>query len=297
MGTGINFLREPLLHFLFIGAALFFVFYTTQDRSNFNQSKDIIVISPSDINRLAYLFEKTWQRPPNDQELRGIVNENLKEEVLYREALKLGLDKDDTVVRRRMRQKMEFIIDDISEQTEPTNEQLEEFLKNHKDKFRVESQISFQQLFFKADRGPDKLKERINDIKNKLNKETILLQDAESLANTTILPRAIKLATLSEIDNQFGRGFASQLSDLDQGQWIGPIKSEFGFHLVLTEEKVEEYIPKLSEIRRAVEREWQYLLKKDLEKKYFQDKFDQYTVDIRWPNDPDSKQSLADKYK
>ncbi|TDI71132.1 MAG: peptidyl-prolyl cis-trans isomerase, partial [Bacteroidetes bacterium] len=92
MGLGNKFLREPLLHFLLIGAALFAVYYITRDKSYSDKSKDIIVISSSDINRLAYFFEKTWRRPPNDKELRGIVDDYLEEEVLYREALRLGLD-------------------------------------------------------------------------------------------------------------------------------------------------------------------------------------------------------------
>jgi len=292
MGPVIKLLREPLLHFLLIGAALFFIYYTTADRSNFNQSKDIIVISPSDIDRLAYLFEKTWQRPPNDKELRGIVDDYLEEEVLYREALRLGLDKDDTVVRRRMRQKMEFLVNDISEQTEPTEKQLEEFLNNHKEKYRVDPTISFQHIYFKPDKDTEKTKKRINDIKNKLYQQTTSLKDTQNIGDATMLPIELKQATLSEIDNQFGKGFGAKLSELDQKKWQGPIESAYGFHLIFLEEKTEGYVPNLSEIRNDVERDWQYALKKDLEQQYFKKKLVQYQVQIQWP---DSNDSIADK--
>lgn len=292
MGTGINFLREPLLHFLFIGAALFFVFYTTQDRSNFNQSKDIIVISPSDIDRLAYFFEKTWRRPPNDKELRGIVDDYLEEEVLYREALRLGLDKDDTVVRRRMRQKMEFFVNDISEQTEPTTQQLEEFLNNNKENYRVEPAISFQQIYFKPDKDTEKTEKRINNIKNKLYQQTTSVEDSQNIGDATILPFEFKQTTLSEIDNQFGKWFGAKFSELDELKWQGPIESAYGFHLIFIEEKTEEYIPKLSEIRNEVQRDWKYSLNKDLEQEYFRIKLDQYKVQIQWP---DRNESIADK--
>jgi hypothetical protein len=291
MALGIKLLREPLLHFLLIGAALFFIYHLTTDRSNFNQSKDIIVISLSDIDRLSYLFEKTWKRPPNDKELKGLVDDYLEEEVLYREAMKLGLDRDDTVVRRRMRQKMEFFVNDLTEQTKPSEQQLEEFLQKNKDNYRSESALSFKHLFFKRD-DSELTKNRINEITNKLNHQSI--QDTSSMGDTTILPYELTGASLSEIDNHFGKGFGDKLSILDQNRWEGPIESAYGFHYIYVVEKTEGYDPKLSEVRDEVERDWKYTLQKELEQEYFRKKIDHYDVQIQWP---DRAENMADQDK
>ena len=276
-------LREPLLHFLLIGAALFFIYYTTVDERRSNSTGDIIVITSSDIKRLSYLFKKTWSRPPNDDELRGVVDDYIEEEVLYREALKLGLDKNDTIVRRRMRQKIEFFVNDVSEQTEPTEKQLLEFLDKNRDKFSTESRLSFKQIYFKQDKDTEKTDKRIIDIKNKLQQQPTSIEDTLNIGDATILPNELKQATLSEIDNQFGKGFGTSLSKLDKTKWEGPVESAYGYHLIFIDEFVESYIPQLSEIRKEVERDWQYSLKKELEKEYFKKKLDQYQVQIQWP--------------
>ena len=275
-------LREPLLHFLLIGAALFFIYYATVNERISNSTGDVIVITSPDIERLAYLFEKTWNRPPNDDELRGVVDDYIEEEVLYREALKLGLDKNDTIVRRRMRQKMEFFINDLSEQTEPTEKQLLEFLDKNKDKFSTESRLSFKQIYFKQDKDTEKTNKRISDIKNKLQQQPTSIEDSLNIGDATILPNELRQATLSEIDNQFGKGFGARLSKLDKTKWEGPVESTYGFHLIFIDEFVEGHIPQLSEIRKEVERDWQYSLKKDLEQEYFKKKIDQYQVQILW---------------
>jgi len=287
-------LREPLLHFILVGAALFLIFYITVDRSNFNQSKDIIVISTSDIDRLSYLFEKTWSRQPNDSELRGIVDGYLEEEVLYREAIMLGLDKDDTVVRRRMRQKMEFFVNDLTEQTEPTEKQLKEYLVKNKDKYRTESRLSFKQIFFKPDKDSEDISNRIINIKDNLNQQSKSSKYTKNIGDATMLPVELEKTSISEIDSQFGRRFSDKLSELDQNRWEGPIESAYGFHLIFLEEKTEGYDPGLSEIHSEVERDWKYSLQKELEQEYFRKKLDQYQVQIKWP-DKTSNESMADK--
>lgn len=276
-------LKEPLLHFIAVGAALFFIYYATAYRPDINKSGDIIVISSSDIERLAYLFEKTWQRPPNNKELKGLVDDYLEEEVLYREAMKLGLDKDDTVVRRRMRQKMEFFVNDLTQQTAPTEKQLKEFLQKNKDKYRTESRLSFKQIFFKPDKESENRSNRIINLREKLNKKQNSIQNTTDLGDATILPVNLEMVTVSEVDNQFGKGFGYKLYELAPNRWEGPVESAYGYHLIFIEEKTEGEDPKLSEIRSEVERDWKYSLQKELEQEYLKKKLDEYNVQIQWP--------------
>ena len=134
-----NVLREPLFHFLLIGALLFVVFGLRQGPAT--ESADRIVVDAGQIEQLAAQFRRTWMRPPTAQELEGLVESQIRDEVYYREALALGLDKDDPVMRRRMRQKLEFIFEDLTAET-PTEEQLATYLAENADYFRIEPRIS-----------------------------------------------------------------------------------------------------------------------------------------------------------
>ena len=120
-------LQEPLLHFLLIGAALFALFYQVAEPESVSDNR--IVISEADIDRMITLFERKLQRLPTQQELNGLVEAQIREEILYREALAMGLDQDDTIVRRRMAQKVEFMFNDLADAAEPTDEELQRFLE------------------------------------------------------------------------------------------------------------------------------------------------------------------------
>ena len=143
-------LREPLLHFGVLGAGLFLLFGLIGEPAD--QRSDSIVITEAKIENLAELFERTWRRPPTPAELDGLIEDHIKEEIFYREALALGLDRDDTVIRRQLRLKMQFISEDFAPQTEPTEDELRAFLAEHADRFRSPSRISFTQVYLSPDR-------------------------------------------------------------------------------------------------------------------------------------------------
>jgi hypothetical protein len=145
-----KFLREPLVHFLLLGAMLFGVFALRGDRSS--AQTDQIVVTPGHIEHLTLSFTRTWQRPPTAQELAGLIEDYIREEVLYREALAMGLDRDDTIVRRRLRQKLEFLTEETTEMAPPSEAELQAFLQQHIDAFRVEPRLAFQHIYLS--RGP-----------------------------------------------------------------------------------------------------------------------------------------------
>src|SRR5512140_853104 len=139
-------LKEPLLHFLLLGAGLFLAYRLTPRTAGSGESGQVLV-TQGQIEHLAAGFAKTWQRPPTPQELAGLVRDRVREEVYCREAFAMGLDKDDTVIRRRLRQKMEFVSDDIAAQAEPSDAELTVYLQTHPDAFRVPPQFTFHQVY------------------------------------------------------------------------------------------------------------------------------------------------------
>ena len=152
--SGAAWLREPLLHFLLVGAALFLLFHFLSGGRS--EAPREIVVGEARVEALAENFAKTWMRPPTAQELKGLADDYVAEEVYYREAIAMGLDRDDTVIRRRLRQKMEFISEDLASAVQPTDAQLQEYLERHADKFVRASRLTFQQVFFSGEkRGQD----------------------------------------------------------------------------------------------------------------------------------------------
>lgn len=247
-------LREPLLHFLLIGTALF-VLYGVVNRGGTGAPREIVV-SEARVAALAENFATVWMRPPTPVELKGLVDDYVAEEVYYREAIAMGLDQDDTVIRRRLRQKMEFISDGIADAAEPTDPQLQGFLEQHAAKFTRPDELTFRQVYLNAGRrgataraDAEKLLARLQS-----SRDDVGFADA---GDATLLPAAMASVSPQEIVNTFGKEFAAQLDEAPVGQWAGPIESSFGLHLVRVDARVAGQAPTLAEIRPTVLREWQ----------------------------------------
>ena len=249
--------REPLVHFLLIGFALFLFYGLTNEQGS--EAPNRIVVNSGQVEQLAVNFKRTWMRPATEDELTALVENHVREEVFYREALAMGLDQNDPLVRRRMRMKLEFILEDLSSQN-VTDEVLTAFLEKHPDKFRSEAQLSFQQVYL----NPDKRKDLDSDAKKllaRLNSGT----SSESVGDPTLVPFDYNLATQSEIARSFGERFAEDVIKLQPADWMGPIYSAYGGHLLKVSERIEASLPELADIRALVERE--YLVQKRKEQK------------------------------
>ncbi|MGB0058370.1 MAG: peptidylprolyl isomerase [Methyloceanibacter sp.] len=239
--------REPLLHFLVIGGLLFV--FSGRGGSSPPAAGSDIVLTAADIERIAAGFAKTWQRPPSEDELKGAINDDIREEVLYRTGLSLGLDKEDTIVRRRIRQKMEFFLEDTV--GEPDDAELRRFFDSNADKFRIEPRISFRQIFLSTKRDNPK-----GDAEAMLPQLVALGPNAQGSGDPLILPESFGSTPFSQIDAQFGGGFARALLQTEPGHWAGPIKSAYGFHLVLVTAVETSRLPSFNDVRDAVQREW-----------------------------------------
>jgi hypothetical protein len=240
--------REPLVHFVLIGAAVFGLYALIGGE----EPRDKILVTEGRMQQLAEVFTKTWQRPPTTEELRGLVESYVKEEIYYREALELGLDRDDTLIRRRMQQKLEFLTEPAEELLRADDTTLEAYRHANKAAFRVEPRVAFEQVLFKPRKSALERSKRALET----------LQAAEpgdipsGVGDPTLLPQSTSLSPLGVIAQSFGAAFAANLSDLREHEWAGPIESPYGLHLVRVTARVEGHDPDLAEIRDAVEQKW-----------------------------------------
>ena len=239
-------MREPLLHFLLAGAGLFLLFNVVSEPEMTGDEQ--IIVSSGQIEHLVTLFVKTRVRPPSEAELRGLIDNFILEEVLYREATAIGLDKDDTIIRRRLKQKMEFLVDDFSA-AEPTDEELQQFLDADPDRFQTDARISFEHVYL-----IDSSLEAANTVLVALQKNEPVKTD-NALASG-LLPGHFEDASASSITSQFGASFKDNLFALEPGHWTGPVESPFGLHLIRIDQIVEARVPALAEIRSVVQRDW-----------------------------------------
>ena len=281
-------LKDPLLHFLLLGAAVFVLFqWFANPSSDRDQTRDI-VITAGRIQALSQSFEKVWQRAPTEAELDGLVQEHIREEVLYREALAMGLDRDDTIVRRRLRQKMEFLSEDLVRLEEPEDVELQAFLTAHAERFRLESRFSFRQVYVNAnDRGASAEADALALL------ETLQAHngDAAHIGDRLMIPHHFDNEPEREVARALGTQFLQALHDIPLGSWQGPIVSGFGLHLVHLSHRTESTVPALAEVRDAVLREWSAAKRKQANEAFYDTLRSRYTVTIDGSTTPTSPQA------
>lgn len=272
-------IREPLIHFLFLGAALFGLYAALNP--NPASSQDDVVVTAGQIENLASTFEKLWQRPPTEAELKGQIDEFVKEEILSREAIALGLDRNDTVIRRRLQQKMEFIAEDFSTANEPTDTELANYLATHPDVFREEQRFSFRQVFLSRDKRGDRLEADATGLLKQLRQGAAA--ELRTLGDTSLLPSEFIDEPERGVASQFGEGFAAALIGMKPGQWSGPIESGYGVHLVFLMSHTEGRLPELDDIRDQVARELLNDRRLAANREFFDALLTKYRVTIAWP--------------
>jgi hypothetical protein len=282
-----RFAREPLVHFLLLGGLLFGGYYFFNDEPQISEQKRI-AISEAQVTSLAATFQRTWLRPPTHEELVGLVQDSIKEEILYREALALGLDRDDLVIRRRMRQKMEFLNTDLLEPEPPTEAELQAYLDAHRDRFRIAERFSLIQVYMKGDR-----QEQATALLQQLTGHSPSEVDLTQLGDASLLPGAMRQADRHELGRVFGNDFAAIVPDVPLGRWSGPYASPYGLHLVYVSERLPAREPALGEVRSEVEREWLAERQREANARFYQALRARYTVEVAYPQTPARNDVLA----
>jgi hypothetical protein len=273
-------LREPLIHFLLLGGLLFAAYHAfggSRDRA-----PETIVVTQGQIGALATGFTRTWQRPPSQSELEGLVDDYVRQEVYAREARVLGLDRDDIVINRRLRQKLEFVTGDVAAQAQPTEAQLRAYLEAHPDAFKAPPRITFSQVFLNRDRRRDTLMHDVREALAQLRRAGVDA-DPSAFGDATLLERKFEQAPVPAIAAQFGNAFAARLGQLPLGGWEGPVESEFGVHLVVVRERAPGSTPSFDQIRNDVAREWANARREEAASAFYRELLKRYTVTIEAP--------------
>lgn len=269
-------LKEPLAHFLVLALAIF-ALYGALNRSDAPRA-DEIVVTGGKIEQLAGLFAKTWQRPPTASEIKGLIDDHVKEEILYREALGLGLDKDDTVIRRRLRLKMEFLSQAQSESAAPSEAELEAFLKGNPDRFRIDPMLAFRQIFLSPERRGETIEQDLASVLEVLRAKPGT--DPATLGDPTILPPELPPTRKISIGQIFGTSFAEAVARTPPGAWTGPVKSSFGLHAVHVGESRPGRPATLDEARDSVAQEWANERRRQIEEAQLAERLKRYRVRI-----------------
>lgn len=262
-------LREPLVHFL-IGGALVFAFFTWRGEAVDPESRSITVTVDT-AGQLAARFEQTMQRAPTPAEMDGIIRDYIREEVYYREAIRLGLDADDSVIRRRLRSKMEYLARAEAEAAKPDDTTLQAWLDRNAARYSADARTSFDQVFLGDGDGAAALRALKSG------------GDWQNLGKPISLPRSLDAADKAEIARTFGEEFAATLAKQKQGDWSGPVRSGFGQHLVRIRKVEVPQQPKLADIRQRVENDWRAGTAASREAKAYQALLDGYTITIEKP--------------
>jgi len=254
-----------LLQFLVLGAALFGLYHLVDKKRA--EAPPKIVLSSARIANLADGFARTWQRRPGKEELQGLIDDYIRDEVFYREGKAAGLDRDDVIIRRRVRQKMEFLAEDISA-TEPTEAQLAAHLASNPERFRTEDRLTFRQIFLSATRRAGTIDGDIKQIAAVLASADAA-PDAAALGDPFLPGDEFQTVSRTDIASTFGDGFARQILAVETGHWQGPIASGFGQHFVFISERKKGSLPPLDVIRQAVTREWANARRLEAEQKLY----------------------------
>lgn len=274
-------LTEPLLHFALLGASLFGL-YSLRNPGSGSSARQIVVTAGY-VDHLATAFARAWQRPPTSEELMGLIDDYVQEEVLSREAIKLGLDQDDTIIRRRLRQKMEFIAEDFAVASEPTETDLKAYFEKHSANFREEPRFTFRHVFLRHDRGSRLESDAAALLRGftAADPET----DPSFLGDHTLLPLEFVDEAQSSLKAQFGEGFADKLIDAQIGGWSGPIESAYGAHLVMVEKRTEGRIRSFEELRDQIKQALLADRRLRMNREFLNALLDQYEVTVEWPNE------------
>jgi parvulin-like peptidyl-prolyl isomerase len=247
-------LREPLVHFLLIGLLLFAV-YTVLNPGQ-ERSLNRIVLTEDDLRQLQIAFTAQWQRPPTPEELAGLINSRVREEILYREALALGLDKEDTIVKRRMAQKMDFLAEDLSDLREPTTEELRAWFEKNSKRFALPARATFRHLYFSPDRRGEHARADAFRTLNKLVGKPEDSPEAAALADPFMFQDYYGDRTPEQLAKEFGPNFAQSMFQLKPGSWQGPIESGYGWHLVWVDSITPSRVPQFEEVVQDVKSKW-----------------------------------------
>jgi len=249
-------LREPLVHFLVLGAILFGAYGLMRQNSGAAEHSRQIRLTTDDLAQMVLVFRSQWRRDPTEQDLRALVEDKVQDEVLYREALALGIDKDDTIVKRRMAQKMQFLAEDVAAAREPSQGELAEWFDTNRDRFALPPRLSFRHLYFSPDRRGVRARDDAVAALSRLAGHPEDSAIATTLADAFMFQEYYRDRAPEFLGKEFGPNFAVAVAKIPTGSWQGPVESGFGWHLVFIDALIPGRLPPFEEIEADVKAAW-----------------------------------------
>jgi peptidyl-prolyl cis-trans isomerase C len=274
-----KFFREPLVHFLVIGVAIF-VLYSFWGQKDDGENERAITITTGEITWLTDAWEKRWNRPPTEKERAGLVDQYLREMVLYREAVAMGLDKDDTVIRRRLAQKLEFLSQDLISPKPPTEDELKAYFKTHIDQYQAPDIITLSHVFIDPDLRGDSTLVDAESIKKQLQALKEPPKDIRAYGDMFMLQSYYPDRSEAELLKLFGGGFARSVFEIEPKQWHGPVLSGYGTHLVYVHDLLEADPPVFAEVKEQVLQNWESDKREELNEQFVASIVSRYDITI-----------------
>ncbi|NJK39260.1 MAG: peptidyl-prolyl cis-trans isomerase [Oscillatoriales cyanobacterium RM2_1_1] len=278
----IRVLREPLIHFLVLGALLFGLYFWVNGsflNSSLKPASDQIELSAGVLEMLKSNWRRQWGSNPPPEELQAAIDQYIREEVLYREALKLGMDQNDLIIRRRLVQKMEFLAEDLDTLPEPTDQELQSYLAAHPESYAIPSRFSFSQIYFSRELRGSEADADARKLLSQLQAQPEKVHPRE-LGDRTMLPTQFTRQSPSEITGLLGSTFAREISPVTTLGWQGPFHSVYGTHLIQATEILSGHPATLAEVRHDVRLDWLRAERSQRNQKFYQQLRDRYTVKI-----------------
>ena len=254
--------------------SLIFILYAFLDTSTYDENS--IVISKPEQEQLKRRWQKKHMRPPTTKEFTQMLDSEIYTEMMYKEALKMGLDKNDAIIRRRLAQKFEFLSTDVNALYEPTTQELKTYFNAHNDNFRGEELYSFKQIYISKNRSSLEVEKKLSGIKKALNED----ENIENMGENISLAFMNNEASLSDIARMFGRGFAQKLTTLPTQTWQGPISSGYGLHFVYITKRTEGKLPSFESVQAKVKRVYQEKMQEQHAQDFYQELRKKYTIKI-----------------
>lgn len=273
-------LGEPLVHFLAAGAVLFGLSALAGESWGLGGGRDRIHVSAGKISQLRETWTRRWGAEPTADQLRGMVDDFVREEVLYREAIASGLDRDDVVVRRRLAQKVEFVAQNVAAAVAPSETELQEYFGRHAQRYAIPEQIGFSHVYFsRSARGAD-AERAARDALAGLRSGRSTAAETSRLGDRFMLQSEYPPQTQAQIRDLFGAEFAARVFELPPDEWAGPVPSSYGEHLVHVRHRVASRVPDLDEVRRQVVRDFEDERLRLAADRYYEELRGRYDVDV-----------------
>ena len=271
--------KEPLIHFFVLGLLVFSLHSVFEPKPEVADDPLLVEVTSADIEWFRTIWRKRMSREPNVEELRGQVNQLIREQVLSREAVSMGFDEDDTVVRRRLAQKMDFLFKDLSDFTEPSDGELKAYLQENRSTYEIPERVTFIHIYFNADkRGEDKAVDVIQQLVQRLNENVIVHQDPTALGDPFLLGSSYSDKTLTDIHGEFGPQFAETVWEQEVGTWHGPVISGYGLHAVYVYERTDAKLPNFGDMRERLKADWMAERQREIARKAYEKLRKRYQV-------------------